>query len=149
MKHIEVRIKKLVPEAVIPRYAKDGDAGMDMVATSITVTDMYIEYGTGISIEIPKGYFGDMRPRSSISNYDLILANAPGTVDSGYRGEIKFRFKKTYEKILNGARDAKYYNVGDKIGQIIITEFPLVVFNEVKELEESARGAGGFGSSGK
>lgn len=148
-KHIEVNVKKLAPEAVIPRYAKSGDAGMDMTAISVTETEMYIEYGTGIAIQLPENHVGLIYPRSSLSNYDLVLANHVGVVDSGYTGEIRFRFKKSYTKILNGAREAKYYNVGDKIGQLIVMPYPLVVFNEVEELEETARGLGGFGSSGK
>lgn len=152
MKHVEVNILKLVPEAIVPSYAKNGDAGLDLTATSVVETDMYIEYGTGLAFEIPVGYFGDMRPRSSISNYDLILANSPGTVDSGYRGEVKFRFKKTKDWSDfndNSPICPKYYEVGDRIGQIVIQAYPLVTLNVVTELEHSGRGVGGFGSSGK
>jgi dUTP pyrophosphatase len=149
--NVKVNIKKLVPEAVIPKYAKPGDAGLDLVATSMTETDMYIEYGTGLAFEIPPGYVGLIYPRSSLSNYDLVLSNHVGVVDSGYRGEVKFRFKKCdslrnpQNVILNGY---KFYNVGDKIGQLIVMPYPLVLLNEVTELEESSRGFGGFGSSG-
>lgn len=148
MKVVNINIKKLVPEAVIPKYAKSGDAGLDLTAVSVNETEMYIEYGTGLAIELPPGYYAAIVPRSSISNYDLVLANTPGTVDQGYRGEIKLRFKKTYVKVLKGVRDAKYYQVGDRIGQMIIQEYPLVLINEVDELEDSSRGSGGFGSSG-
>jgi dUTP pyrophosphatase len=150
-KHIEMNVKKLVPEAVVPRYAKDGDAGLDLVATSMTETDMYIEYGTGLAFEIPRGYVGLIYPRSSLSNYDLVLANHVGVVDSGYRGELKFRFKKTKEESLNPFYrfKCKVYQVGDKIGQLIVMPYPLVVLNEVDELEETDRGATGFGSSGR
>jgi dUTP pyrophosphatase len=159
MKHIEVNVVKLVPEAVVPSYAKNGDAGLDLTATSMTETELYIEYGTGLAFEIPPGYFGDMRPRSSISNYNLILSNSPGTVDSGYRGEVKFRFKKTKEPTQSYVDEdgdigclftnAKYYKVGDRIGQMVIQAYPLVTLNVVDELESTTRGNGGFGSSGK
>jgi dUTP pyrophosphatase len=92
---MEVKIKKLHPDATIPAYSKSGDAGMDMVATSAQISEdgLYIEYGTGLSIEIPDGYVGLLFARSSISKTPLVLANHVGVVDSGYRGEIKFRFK--------------------------------------------------------
>lgn len=143
-KHIEVNFKKLVPEAVAPRYAKAGDAGMDLTAVSVSENELYIEYGTGIAIQLPQQHVGLIFPRSSLSNYHLILSNHVGVIDSGYTGEIKFRFKKT-----NVGPAANYYKVGDKIGQIIVQEIPLVIMNEVDELEETARGADGFGSSGK
>lgn len=141
---MKVRIKKLSELAVIPKYAKQGDAGMDMVAISMKDTDMYIEYKTGIAMEIPEGYVALLFPRSSLSNYDLSLANHVGVVDSGYRGEISFRFKKTgYDMI------SKYYEVGDKIGQIVILPYPHINFEEVSKLSSSERGSGGYGSSGK
>lgn len=160
MKTVSVKFKKLVTEAVIPKYAKSGDAGLDLTATSILETDMYIEYGTGLAIQIPLGYVGLIYPRSSLSNYDLVLANHVGVVDSGYRGEIKFRFKKVHQNPVytneldsSGSGELKdqrlHYKVGDRIGQLIIQEYPLVLIEEVTELEDSSRGFGGFGSSGK
>nr|DAI39659.1 MAG TPA: dUTPase [Caudoviricetes sp.] len=78
-----VKVKKLVPEAIIPSYAKPGDAGMDLVATSVDFNNsQYIEYGTGLAIEIPKGYVGYIFPRSSNSKYDLQLCNCVGVIDS-------------------------------------------------------------------
>ena len=92
-----VRVKKLKNEAVVPSYAKEGDAGLDLVAVDKNIeTDgesEYVEYGTGLAFEIPAGYVGLLFPRSSISNKDLILSNSVGVIDSGYRGEVKFRFK--------------------------------------------------------
>lgn len=143
----EVKVKKLHPNAVIPEYAKDGDAGMDLVATSIlseTTTD--VTYGTGISMEIPKGYVGLVFPRSSIRKYDLSLSNCVGVIDSGYRGELQATFKKT--NWLKG-RESDKYQIGDRIVQIIIIPYPSVTFVEVDELSESERGDGGFGSTGK
>lgn len=144
--HLTVKIKKVNPEieTVIPRYAKDGDAGKDIIATSIKDTNQYIEYGTNLSFEIPQGYVGLLFPRSSISKYDLQLCNSVGVLDSGYRGEVTFRFKKTSENPF-----AKYYNVGDKIGQIVIIPHPYIIFEEVNELSDSERGENGYGSSGK
>ena len=103
---MEVKIKKLCETAVIPSYAKPGDAGMDLVATS-RVFDKYgnVEYGTGLAMEIPEGYVGLIFARSSISKQDLSLANAVGVIDSGYRGEIKFKFKPTLSYMDFGAAE--------------------------------------------
>lgn len=143
MKTVSVKFKKLDPKAVIPKYAKRGDAGLDLTATNASDNEIYYEYNTGLSVQIPEGYVGLIFPRSSISNYHLSLSNAVGVIDSGYRGEIKFRFKKT-----NTGPAANYYKVGDRIGQLIIMPYPLVLIEEVTELDDSARGNGGFGSSG-
>lgn len=151
-KSVTVKFKKLSPEAVVPTYSKAGDAGADLTATSKTETDMYIEYGTGLAVEIPPGCVGYIFPRSSLSNYDLVLSNHVGVVDSNYRGEIKFRFKKI-EK-LEGPKycawDAsKVYEVGDRIGQLIVMPVPTMTFEEVVELSSSERGDKAYGSSGK
>jgi deoxyuridine 5'-triphosphate nucleotidohydrolase len=90
-----VRIKKLNPSAVIPTYAKDGDAGMDMIATKVINENLgSITYGTDIAMEIPKGFVGLIFPRSSIRKTNLQLSNSVGVVDSGYRGEIQATFNK-------------------------------------------------------
>jgi dUTP pyrophosphatase len=142
---LKVKIKKLHPDAVIPKYAKSGDAGMDIVATSMIITDSYIEYGTGLSFEIPEGFVGLLFPRSSISKKFLTLSNSVGVLDSGYRGEVTFRFKYSSADNLSG--DSRY-QIGDRIGQIIVMPFPNVYFEEVGELSDSERGSGGYGSSG-
>ena len=139
---MKVKFKKLCPEAEIPVYAHPGDAGMDVKAISINITNKYIEYGTGLSFELPEGYCMLIFPRSSVSKTDLSLANAVGVLDSTYRGELKLRFKRTYSPTED------YYSIGDKIGQIIIIPYPTIEFEEVDELGETERGAGGFGSSG-
>ena len=167
-----VNIKKLTPEAVIPLYAKEGDAGMDLVATSVDYSnEYYIEYGTGLAIEIPKGYVGLIFPRSSNSNKDLQLCNSVGVIDSGYRGEVKLRYRRIinptpkrnfivtdveFQEELNNnvpvpriKADFACYDIGDKVGQIIIIPIPFISFNEVQELSETVRGEGGFGSTGK
>ena len=137
---MKLKIKKLNENVKIPSYAHEGDAGLDIVATDVTVTTNYVEYNTGLSFELPPGYVMLIFPRSSISNYDLILANGVGVLDSSYKGELKFRFKKIGSKI---------YKVGDKIGQIILFPYPQVTIEEVEELTETERGTNGFGSTGK
>jgi dUTP pyrophosphatase len=141
---MKVKIKKLHSDAVIPTYAKSGDAGMDLVATKIiSNTTFDVTYGTDIALEIPEGFVGLVFPRSSIRKYELILSNSVGVIDSGYRGEIQATFKKE-----NGL-DSLAYKVGDRICQIMIIPHPPIEFVEVEELNNTERGAGGFGSTGK
>jgi dUTP pyrophosphatase len=142
---MEVKITKLVEGAIIPKYAKIGDAGLDLTATSKWYDDdNNVCYGTGIAMEIPKGYVGLVFPRSSNAKQDLILSNSVGVIDSGYRGEITFKFKLVEDRHL-----AKDYNVGDRVGQIIILPYPIIDFIKVEQLSETERGNGGYGSSGK
>ena len=146
---MEVKIKKLFPGAIIPSYAHEGDAGMDLVAFSKDSSDPhYIEYGTGIAISIPKGYMGLIFPRSSISKYDLQLCNSIGLIDEGYIGELKLRFRRIKRNVPEGIRMCDQYNVGDKIGQLLILPCPRIEFREVEELSKTERGDGGFGSTG-
>jgi dUTP pyrophosphatase len=141
---MKVRIKKLNENAVIPSYAKDGDAGMDLIATSIIGEEPFqITYGLGVALEIPKGFVGLVFPRSSIRKTDLSLTNCVGVVDSGYRGELQATFRK------HKGVASKTYEVGDRVAQIMIIPHPEVEFNEVDELSDSERGEGGFGSTGK
>ena len=150
---MEVRIKKLHPNAVIPTYAKDGDAGMDLTAVTKSYDrDGNIVYGTGLAFEIPKGYVGLVFPRSSISNLDITMSNCVGVIDSGYRGEVTAKFKPAMlfnreqcPIILNN----RIYNVGERIAQLVIIPYPQITFIEADELSETERGAGGYGSSGK
>jgi len=138
---MKVRIKKLNPNAVIPTYAKDGDAGMDVVATRIINERLdSITYGTDIALEIPEGFVGLIFPRSSIRKTDLILSNSVGVIDSGYRGEIQATFKRS---------GVYAYAVGDRICQIMIIPHPPIEFEEADELSDTERGEGGFGSTGK
>ena len=142
---IKLKIKKLVEEAVIPKYAKPGDAGLDLTATSKHWNDemqCWI-YGTGLAMEIPAGHVGLLFPRSSVRKTNLALTNCVGVVDSGYRGEVMF----TYRPQSHGNTGSSY-NVGDRIGQLIIMEYPTVEVEEVDELSESKRGTGGHGSTG-
>ena len=138
-----VKVKKLVPEAVIPSYSKVGDAGMDLTITrEIENTSFSVSYGFGIAMEIPQGYVGLVFPRSSVRNQDLILSNCVGVIDSGYRGELQATFKKT-----NGLDSIKY-KVGERGAQIIILPYPTIYMTEVPELSNTERGDGGFGSTG-
>jgi dUTP pyrophosphatase len=144
---MQVRIKKLNENAVIPSYAKNGDAGMDLVATSvISETPTQITYGLGIALEIPEGFVGLVFPRSSIRKTRLQLSNSVGVIDSGYRGELQATFNKIITTIENQKND---YKVGDRVAQIMIIPHPPIEFDEVDELSDTERGDGGFGSTGK
>lgn len=142
-----VKIKKLDPNAVVPQYAHNGDAGMDLVATRMWIDEQgNICYGTGIAMEIPMGFVGLVFPRSSIAKKQLVLSNAVGVIDSIYRGEILAKFKPTKETTLKGD---EVYQIGERIAQIIIVPYPKIEFEEVAELSETERQDGGYGSSGK
>lgn len=150
MSKIDLKIKKLASNAIVPSYAKPGDAGLDLTA----VAKMADEYGNmcykiGLAVEIPEGYVGLLFPRSSNSTKDLILSNCVGVIDSGYRGEIQVKFKKVHiDNILNG-KEKHYYNIGDRVAQLIIMQLPSVNIIETDDLSSTERGDGGFGSTGK
>jgi dUTP pyrophosphatase len=145
---MKVKIQKTHEGAIIPRYAKPGDAGLDLTAIERT-TDEYgnVVYRTGLAFEIPEGYVGLIFPRSSVCKYDLALTNAVAVIDSGYRGEVVCKFKPT---VLDSfERDPRIYEVGERFAQMIILPYPSIEFEETEELSDSARGTGGYGSSGK
>ena len=139
---MRIRLKKLDPKAVVPKYAHYGDAAVDLVATSCW-EDKHgnLCYGTGLAIEIPEGHVGLLFPRSSVSKTNLRLANSVGVIDSGYRGEIILKFDR------KGFTDT-LYSVGDRVGQLMLLQNPSIQFVEVPELRTSDRDTGGFGSSG-
>lgn len=140
---MNVKIKKLHTDAVIPSYAKEGDAGLDLVATTMLYDDYgNLSYGTGLAFEIPKGYVGLVFPRSSNSKKDLWLTNSVGVIDSGYRGEVTFKYRQV-------DLEERIYQIGDRVGQLIIMPYPYIEFEEVEELSETERGCSGYGSSGK
>lgn len=157
---MQVKIKKLHKDAVIPQYAKDGDAGLDLTAVSKEY-DEYgnTVYGVGLAFEIPKGYFGMLAPRSSNAKTDLRLTNSFGVLDSGFRGEVMFKYRndnyanlkgKLREDLLEGNLVFDYeYKIGDRVGQLIILPYPNIEFLEVDKLTETERGEGGYGSTGK
>jgi len=135
---MRVKIKKLHPNAVIPKYAKPGDAGLDLTAIGIEEKGNHITYHTGLAMEIPQGYVGLLFPRSSVYKTHQMLSNCVGVIDSGYRGEIMMKFTR--------ARDQ--YVIGSKIGQLIIMPYPCIEFEEVDQLSDTERGTGGYGSTG-
>lgn len=140
---MKVKIKKLVEDAVVPHYAKSGDAGLDLMATSIEQKGDKIIYHCGLAFEIPQGCFGLVVPRSSNAKKDLLLTNSAGIIDSGYRGEVTAVFHKT--RLLH----PDLYNVGGRFAQLIILPYPQIEFEEIDELTETERGTGGYGSTGK
>lgn len=173
-----MQFKKLYPDAKAPIKKYPTDAGWDFYAHSMKVTEKYIEYGTGIAIDLntvvrkpDQLVWADLRPRSSISDYDLVMCNAPGTVDLDYTGELKFRFKyippQSIITIINDKGgvieqslfkfnpSSRIYQIGDKIGQLVICSGPNVLaLTEVEEFSKQedqipSRGSQGFGSTGK
>lgn len=150
---MEVRVKKLLPNAVIPQYAKNGDAGLDLVVADITYVqdssenhNIGVWVNSGLAFEIPQGYVGLVFPRSSIRNTSLRLSNCVGVIDSGYRGPVKAYFDRVHSFEDFGDLDFKK---GDKFAQIIIIPYPEINLVEADELSETVRGFGGFGSTGR
>lgn len=144
--HIKVVFKKLKEEAVVPTYAHKGDAGADLYAAEdCTANAGEVSFvSTGIALKIPKGYEGQIRPRSGMSAKTKIrVANAPGTIDSNYRGEIKV--------LVDNYGSVPYIiRKGDRIAQIVFNKVPTADFEEgeVDTEEDNSRGEKGFGSSG-
>jgi dUTP pyrophosphatase len=139
---IDVKIRKVHPDAVIPFRAHATDAGMDVTAISMEMTEDYVEYDTGLQFQLPEGYAMLIFPRSSNSKKDLLLCNSVGILDAGYTGNLKLRFKLTTEGYTE-----KIYNPGDKVGQIMIIPYPEINFIEAEVFNETERGDGGFGST--
>lgn len=143
---MEIKIKKLHEKAVIPQYAKGGDAGVDLTITDIEEKNEFFEVKFGLAVEIPQGYFGMIVSRSGVTKMNHMLKNGVGIIDSGYRGELVARFKKV--KFEDGSQE-KIYQVGERAAQLLIIPYPYIFFKEVEELSETERGGFGFGSSGK
>lgn len=140
---MKIKFKKLIPEAEKPERIYKGDAGFDFRATSVKRIGWFKWlYGTGIAVEIPKGYEGEVRSRSSIHQTGMILSNGVGTIDAGYRGEIMAVFWKI-------PFVGKKYEVGERIFQMIIKSVPKIEYIETDELSMTQRGTGGYGSSGR
>lgn len=156
---LNVKVKKLHQGAVVPSYAKEGDAGLDLTAISRTV-DEYgnVVYGTGLAFEIPEGYVGLIFPRSSTSKKNIILTNCVGVIDSSYRGEVMLKYKPLaceFDEYAAKNGLAKYsehtsiFSIGERVGQLVIMPYPKVKLVESDKLSETERGEGGFGSTGK
>lgn len=143
MLKMKIRIKKLVPEAVVPKKAHADDAGFDLVSVKVGFEKGRWVCHSGLAFEIPKGYVGLVFPRSSIAGKDQDMANSVGVIDSNYRGEVTGKFRMTGEPML------PRYDVGERFAQMIIMPYPEVEFVESEELSETDRGTGGYGSTGK
>lgn len=142
---MKIKFKKLVDGAVAPKQGSKAAAGFDLTATSKKWNREFSvwEYGTGIAVEIPEGYAGFLFPRSSIYKTGFSLTNSVGLIDRDFRGEIMAKFADTY------LGDVEGYDIGDRIGQLVIMPVPEVEYIEVEELSETERGTGGYGSSGR
>ncbi len=143
---MRIKVKKLHPDAELPAYAHGPleDAGMDIRAVENVLLDPGISrlVPTGLSIELPPGFEAQLRPRSGLAlKHAVTMANAPATIDPGYRGEIKVI-------MLNLGKEPYQVHRGDRIAQMVIARYETVEWEE-SELNESVRGAGGFGSSGR
>jgi len=144
---MELKFKKLIPEAQAPFKKYTPDAGWDFFCTSIEETPNNIKYHTGIALEIPVGMVGMAFPRSSVINKQLMLKNSVGIIDATYRGEIIFVFHDTMHGVYSGG--AARFQVGDRIGQMVFLNLPDITLIEAPELSETDRGEGGFGHTGK
>ena len=164
MNKIKLGFKKLDPEAQLPKYAHEGDAGMDVFA----LEDSYLDYGTprivrtGLAAEIPEGYELQVRPRSGLALKGVTVWNSPGTIDSKYRGEIGvilvFVNHSSTEIANENGRvyaisrapvDGYTIKKGDKIAQLVLAPVTFAEPYGVQELSETDRGTGGFGSTGR
>jgi dUTP pyrophosphatase len=141
---IELPIRRLRDDAIVPARAYDGDAGLDLAACErvVLAPGERATVGTGLAIAIPDGYAGFVQPRSGLAaKSGITIVNTPGLVDSGYRGELKVILLNTDE------HDAFVVEPGMRIAQLVVMPVPLVDPVEVEELPESERGVRGFGSS--
>ena len=146
MSSVQVLITRLDPEVPLPRYAKGGDAGADIVSRM----DITLAPGeralvpTGIAIALPDGYVALVHPRSGLAiKHGVTMVNSPGTVDAGYRGELQIIL------INHDKSEAVSFKRGDRIAQLVIQKVERVEFVEVEDLPGSGRGSGGFGSTGR
>jgi dUTP pyrophosphatase len=143
---VQVLIKRLDPGVPLPSYAKGGDAGADIV-TAVEITLAPGERAlvpTGISIALPDGYVALVHPRSGLAvKHGVTMVNAPGTVDAGYRGELKLIL------INHDPKDSVSFKRGDRVAQLVIQQVERADFVEVQELPGSGRGTDGFGSTGR
>jgi dUTP pyrophosphatase len=141
---MEVEFKYLTADAKCPTYARDGDAGADLYADQHVLIPRRgrAVVSTGIAVAIPEGYVGLVHPRSGLAaKHGVTVTNAPGTIDSGYRGEIKVL-------LVNHSDDHIGFMPGDRVAQLVIQPVVQAEFYEVTELSESERGDNGFGSTG-
>ena len=146
--HVGVKVYREDETVKLPTYSKQGDACMDVYVHSIEEKDDRVVYHTGLHFKLPEDYEMEIRPRSSNTKTMAIMQNSPGTLDEGYTGELM---------IVHRAIDAPFmsvieYNVGDRVAQILVRHREQIIWDEVENIEElgeTERGAGGFGSTGK
>jgi len=142
---LEVAVLRLDPDLPLPAYAHPGDAGADLV-TTVDVTLAPGERAmvpTGVALALPDGYVAFVQPRSGLAaRHGLSIVNTPGTIDAGYRGEIKVLL------VNHDPREPVELRRGDRIAQLVVQRFERARFVAVDELPESARGAGGYGPTG-
>ncbi|MER7501788.1 dUTP diphosphatase [Nonomuraea pusilla] len=146
MSDVEVLIQRLDPGLPLPSYAHPGDAGADLYAAEDAelLPGERAVIGTGVSIALPDGYAAFVHPRSGLAaRHGVTLVNAPGTVDAGYRGEIRVTLINT------DAKEPFRVRRGDRVAQLVVQRVERVAFYEVERLPGSARGTDGFGSTGR
>src|SRR5262249_54842061 len=146
LRAVELRVKRLSDEAQLPRRAHDGDAGVDLCAAEAAHIGPGERWsiGTGIAIEVPDGHAGLVLPRSGLAReHGIAIVNSPGLIDAGYRGEVRV--------LLLNTDPAETFRVavGDRIAQLVIAPIAAADVVEAEALSETARGDGGFGSSGR
>jgi dUTP pyrophosphatase len=141
---VKIKFKKLCPDALIPKQMREGDSGLDIYSHEDAVLEPFKVrlVKTGVSVEIPPLYEGQVRPRSGLAiNHGITVLNTPGTIDSNYRGEVCII-------LINLGQTSYQIKKGDRIAQLVITPVPKVTVEIVDELTDTARGDKGFGSSG-
>lgn len=138
-----VKFVKVNPEAIIPSYAHPGDAGMDLcIIQDITIYERQTKLTKiGLRVKIPDGYEGQVRSRSGMALKGIVVANSPGTIDSGYTGELGI--------ILRNNGEFCTLKKGTKVAQLVIAPVSTAEVEEVEDFEETERGDGGFGSTGE
>jgi dUTP pyrophosphatase len=142
-----VQIKKLRPDAVVPRYMTEQAAGLDLCAAIDTPIDIAPQQraavGTGLALGLPRGFEGQVRPRSGLAReHGITVANAPGTIDSDYRGEVIVLLVNLGDRTVR-------IDKGMRIAQLVVAPVVQAELAEVEELDTTSRGAGGFGSTGR
>ena len=144
---LTIRLRKVRPGAIVPAYATEHAAGMDLHA--VLDAPLLLAPGertlipTGLALEIPAGFEGQVRPRSGLAlRHGIALVNAPGTIDADYRGEVGVI-------VINHGQEPVTFTPGERIAQLVVAPVTRVVFEEVKELGETGRNAGGFGHTGR
>lgn len=145
VEHPELPVQRLHPDAVVPSYAHAGDAGLDL--TSVAPVTLppggRAAVPTGLAMAVPDGWVGLVHPRSGLARrHGITVANAPGTIDAGYRGEVLVL-------LVNLGDEAVTLEVGERIAQLLLQRVGAAVVHEVASLDDTSRGAGGFGSTGR